>query len=291
MSTDFSVNSESAGVLQQPDRINRRVRKIWLGAVCFAFLVAVIVTAKMLGEIGVRSQLALRLAPPSLEHLLGTDEVGRDMFARIIKGLSLSVWVGIIAAAASTLIAISLAFLAVAFGRYADAGVSVAVDIAMGLPHIILLVLICVAVGGGTQGVIIAVALTHWTRLTRILRADLLQLTTSDYVQASRQAGKSWSAIFVRHLIPHLVPQILVNFLLLFPHAILHEAGLTFLGFGMEPNTPAIGVLLANAMRYLTAGYWWLGVFPGLALVLVVLAFDSLADGVRAFFDPKSAQE
>jgi peptide/nickel transport system permease protein len=291
MSTDFSPSSEFAEVLQQPNRTNRRVRKIQSGTVCVAFLVALIAGAAMLGDIGVRSNLALRLAPPSLDHILGTDEVGRDLFARVVKGMSLSIWVGVIASAASTLIAIGLALSAVAFGRQADAAVSIAVDIAMALPHIILLVLICVSLGGGTQAVIIAVALTHWTRLTRILRAEMLQLITSDYVLASRQAGKSWGVISCRHLIPHLVPQILVNFLLLFPHAIMHEAGLTFLGFGMEPNTPAIGVLLANAMRYLTAGYWWLGLFPGLALVIIVLAFDRLADGVRAYFDPKSVQD
>jgi peptide/nickel transport system permease protein len=139
--------------------------------------------------------------------------------------------------------------------------------------------------------VIIAVALTHWPRLTRILRAEILQVLTSDYIAASRHFGKSWGFIAHRHLIPHVVPQLLVGFLLLFPHAILHEAGLTFLGFGLEPSKPAIGVLLSESMRYLTAGYWWLGLFPGLALVIVVLAFDGLADGVRALFTPRAAQD
>jgi peptide/nickel transport system permease protein len=155
----------------------------------------------------------------------------------------------------------------------------------------VLLVLICFALGGGTQAVIIAVAFTHWPRLTRILRAEILQIMTSDYVSVSRRFGKTWGFIARRHLIPLLMPQLLVGFLLLFPHAILHEAGLTFLGFGLEPSKPAIGVLLSESMRSLTAGYWWLGVFPGLALVLVVLAFDGLADGVRAISSPRSAQD
>ena len=213
------------------------------------------------------------------------------MFARTVKGLSLSLWVGLLASCTSTMISLSLALAAASLERLAEVAVGVLVDTFMGLPQLVLMVMICFALGGGTHAVIIAVALTHWPRLTRVLRAEILQVLTSEYVAASHRFGKSRGFVAPRHLIPHVIPQLLLGFLLLFPHAILHEAGLTFLGFGIEPSKPAIGVLLAESMRYLTAGYWWLGVFPGLALVVIVLAFDGLADGVRAVFSSHTAQD
>jgi peptide/nickel transport system permease protein len=292
MSLDPLIVAEpQVAAIEASGRTNRRVGKLWLAAISLAVLLAIVIGAPLLGEHGLRSSLVVRNLAPSLDHLFGTDALGRDMFARTVKGLALSVWIGLIASCTSTVISLLLALAAVTLGRLADAIVGILVDMCMGLPHLVLLVLICFALGGGTDAVIIAVALTHWPRLTRILRAEILQVLTSDYIAASRHFGKSWGFIAHRHLIPHVVPQLLVGFLLLFPHAILHEAGLTFLGFGLEPSKPAIGVLLSESMRYLTAGYWWLGLFPGLALVIVVLAFDGLADGVRALFTPRAAQD
>ncbi|HLH97988.1 MAG TPA: ABC transporter permease [Xanthobacteraceae bacterium] len=292
MSTDVSGVNLPLPVVGLPvRRRNRRAAKLWLAAISLVLLLAVVVGAPLLGDAGLRLDLAARTLAPSWQHLFGTDAVGRDMFCRTIKGLSLSLWVGLLASGASTIISLSLALAAVSLGRIADAAVGVLVDMFMGLPHLVLLVMICFALGGGTHAVIVAVALTHWPRLTRILRAEILQVLTSDYVAASRRFGRSAAFVAWRHLIPHVVPQLLVGFLLLFPHAILHEAGLTFLGFGIEPSKPAVGVLLAESMRYLTAGDWWLGVFPGVALVTIVLAFDGLADGVRALFSPHAAQD
>jgi len=160
----------------------------------------------------------------------------------------------------------------------------------MGLPHLVLLILISFALGGGTTAVIIAVAVTHWPRLTRILRAETLQLRHADFIIASRRMGKSWAYIGRHHFLPHLWPQLLVGLVLLFPHAILHEAGLTFIGFGLEPSKPAIGVLLSDSMRYLMAGKWWLGLFPGLCLLTLVLCFDAIGNGLRLLADPRQEQ-
>jgi peptide/nickel transport system permease protein len=292
MSIDPLVaHGERTIVFRERSSSNRRIRKLWLAGLCLAVLAGVVVGAFLIGDQDLRSNLAERTLRPSLTHLFGTDALGRDMLGRTLKGLSLSLWVGLLASIISTAISLILALSALIFGRFADTVVGILVDMCLGLPHLVLLVLICFALGGGTHAVIIAVALTHWPRLTRILRAEVLQVMTSDYIAASRQFGKSWTFIARRHLIPHLVPQLLVGFLLLFPHAILHEAALTFVGFGLEPSKPAIGVLLAESMRYLTAGYWWLGVFPGLALVAVVLAFDGVADGLRTVFSPRAAQD
>jgi peptide/nickel transport system permease protein len=256
-----------------------------------ALVTTVLILAVALGETGLHTDLLSRAEPPSWSHLFGTDVLGRDVFARTMKALSVSLSVGLMAAAFSGAIAAALALAAVTFGRRVDAAVGFLVDMALGLPHLVLLILVSFALGGGRIAVVVAVGATHWPRLTRILRAELLQVMQSDYVRLSRRFGRSWGFIAWHHLLPHVMPQLLVGVLLLFPHAILHEAGLTFLGFGLEPATPAIGVMLAESMRSLTAGYWWLGVFPGLALLASVLALDGIGSGLRTLISPREAQE
>lgn len=244
----------------------------------------------LLGEQAIHSDFQARLTPPGSGHWFGTDALGRDLFARTLQGLGLSLWVGAMAAALGTLVAILLAAIS-ALGRPFDAVIGLLVDSVLGLPHLILLILIAFALGGGTLAVILAVSLTHWPSLTRVLRAEILQIRHADYVLLSRHFGKSRIFVFVHHLLPHVLPQSLVGFLLLFPHAILHEAALTFLGFGLTPSQPAVGVLLAESLRYLSAGYWWLGVFPGLGLLLMVLTFDRLAASLRQLSTPREAQQ
>jgi len=256
----------------------------------FALLLGVACGSLWLGPVGLDADFNARLAPPSLSHWFGTDQMGRDMLARTVHGLAVSLKVGLIAASISVVIAAALAVFATTCGRWADALVAFLVDVAMGLPHLVLLILISFALGGGTSAVIIAVSVTHWPRLTRILRAEILQLRNADFVLASRRMGKPWSDIGLRHFLPHLWPQLLVGLVLLFPHAILHEAALTFIGFGLEPSKPAIGILLSESLRFLMAGKWWLGLFPGLALLAIVLCFDAIGNGLRVLADPRREQ-
>ena len=139
--------------------------------------------------------------------------------------------------------------------------------------------------------VLVGIAATHWCSLARLIRAEVLQLRGQPYVAVSRKLGKSSAWILVHHLLPHLMPQFLVGLILLFPHAILHEASVSFLGFGLPPEQPAIGIILSESMRYLSAGQWWSAVLPGAALVLLVLLVDRLGEQVRRVLDPWSAQE
>lgn len=271
-------------------RLGTRKAVLIVAAASLMALLAVVLFALLSGDAGVATSFRARLSAPSLFHPFGTDALGRDMLARTLKGLALSFRVGLLAATASTIIALVLALIAAGGPRWADAIVAYLVDMTMGLPHLVLLILISFALGGGTNAVIVAVALTHWPRLTRILRAEILQLRGAEFVAISRNFGKSPVYIARQHFAPHLVPQMLVGLVLMFPHAILHEAGLTFLGFGIEPTTPAIGVLLSESLRYLTAGKWWLGLFPGLALLLAVLAFDAIGNGLRTLTDPRGGQ-
>ncbi|WP_258869670.1 ABC transporter permease [Paracoccus thiocyanatus] len=258
-------------------------------ALGLSLLVALGIAAAMLGEGAMRADFQSRFQPPTLAHPFGTDQLGRDMLARTLAGLGVSMQVGLAAAAISTVVAVLLALVA-GLHRAADAAVSFVIDLFLGLPHLVLLVLLSFAFGGGTQAVILAVALTHWPRLGRVLRAELMQVQASDYVRTSYALGRSRGFVLIRHALPHLLPQALIGFILLFPHAILHEAGLTFLGFGLEPSRPAVGILLADAMKTLAAGRWWLALFPGLCLLGLVLAFDNIGNAVRRALDPRGAR-
>ena len=176
-------------------------------------------------------------------------------------------------------------------GKKADAVVTWLIDLMLGIPHIVLLILISFALGKGFWGVTIGVALTHWPSLARILRAEILQCASSDFVAAAARLGAGRLAIAARHMVPYVLPQFVVGLVLLFPHAILHEAAITFLGFGLPPEMPAIGIILSEAMGYLSAGLWWLAVFPGLALVICVMLFDVVGTSLRKLVDPAYAQE
>ena len=176
-------------------------------------------------------------------------------------------------------------------GKKADAAVTWLIDLMLGIPHIVLLILISFALGKGFWGVTIGVAVTHWPSLARVVRAEVLQVKEAPYVAAAAKLGRSRWDIALRHILPHVLPQFLVGIVLMFPHAILHEAAITFLGFGLSPESAAIGIILSESMSYLSAGMWWLAFFPGLALVLVVMMFDACGSGIRRLLDPASSQE
>ncbi len=262
-----------------------RTGAVVLAAVAGLFVAAVLAAAWTMPPTALATDPAARLLAPSAAHPFGTDSLGRDVLARTVEGLALSLAVGFLAASLSAIIALVLAA-AAATSRTLDTLVGGLVDLALGLPHLVLLILVAYALGGGTEAVIAAVAFTHWPRLARVLRAEILQVRRALYVQTSRRLGRSDVWIARHHFAPHVLPQLLVGFVLLFPHAIMHEAALTFLGFGLEPHLPAIGVMLAESLRYLTGGYWWLAVLPGLMLVALTLAFDRLGDGLRRLVSP-----
>lgn len=232
---------------------------------------------------------ALKRLPPSWEHLFGTDWLGRDMLARTLKALRLSLTVGFVGAFVGAVIATFLGIAAATMGDAVDAVISWLVDMFIGIPHLVFIVLISFMVGGGAKGVILGVGLTHWPSLTRIIRNEILSIKNNEYIKLSRNFGKSRTFIIFRHILPHILPQIMVGFLLLFPHAIIHEASITFIGFGLSAQTPSIGLILSEAVAHISVGDWWLAVFPGVLLVLVVKSFDRVGEQIRTLVDPNSA--
>ena len=270
--------------------LNQRQRTVRLLAGGTVLLLAVALLGVLLGPRAMETDFSRTNLPPGLPFLFGTDWMGRDMLARTLAGLSLSIRIGALTACVSAAIALVLG-VAAALDRRADALLSWCVDLVMGVPHILLVMLISLAFGRGAVGVVAGVSLSHWPSLARVVRGEVLQLRQAPYLRAAEKLGVPRLRIVRRHLLPHLLPQFLTGLILQFPHAILHEASVTFLGFGLPPEQPAIGVILSESMSYLTTGKWWLAVFPGLALVGVVLLFALLGDQLRRLLDPASVHE
>lgn len=268
-----------------------RFRTVVLCLVFAIGLGAIVVAGMFLEPAAMTSDLAQKNIPPSWAHPFGTDQLGRDMLCRTVAGLSTSILVGLVAAMASSVIAVVLGAVAALGGKRADQAVSLLIDLMMGIPHIVLLLLISFALGKGFWGVTVGVALTHWPNLARVMRAEILQCKQAAYVQTARKLGVSTVSIARRHMIPYILPQLVVGLVLLFPHAILHEAAITFLGFGLSPEQPAIGIILSESMASLSSGMWWLAILPGAALVIVVMAFDAVGHGLRRLIDPAHAQD
>lgn len=270
---------------------NRRQRLVLWLVLSLIFLAAVCIGGMLFGDAARETDFTRKNIAPCLKYPFGTDWLGRDMFTRTVKGLSISIIIGISAAAFSAVMAFILGVLSATMGKAVDTVITWFIDLVMGIPHMLLLILICVACGRGLKGVILGVALTHWTSLARLIRGEVLQLKEQQYIKMARKLGKSNFYIATKHMVPHLFPQFLVGLILLFPHAILHESSITFLGFGLSNEQPAIGIILSEAMKYLITGKWWLALFPGLMLVLTVVCFYTVGEGIRKLVDPASAHE
>ncbi len=276
--------------LKRSQNLNRRKRALIHSIVALVLLMGLVMSGFFMGTSGLVVNFDVANQSPSLAYPFGTDWLGRNMFVRTVKGLTLSFWVGLLAAFISALIALLLSLL-ILLNKTLDAIVTGLIDLFLALPHIVTLILISFMVGGGLNGVVIAMALTHWPRLARLLRAEIMQIKDTEYITASRNMGKSWFWIARHHIFPHLIPQLIIGFILTFPHAILHEASITFLGFGLSSEKPAIGLILSEAMGYLSSGMWWLALFPGLLLLLMVVVFDGLGRNLRKFLDPFNGQK
>ncbi|NRG46832.1 ABC transporter permease [Bacillus sp. CRN 9] len=263
--------------------LNRRQKTLLTLFSLIVFLICIVLVGALLDEGRIATNLVDRNLVPSFDHPFGTDWLGRDMFTRTIMGLSLSIGVGLIGAVGSISIALILGTAAAIMGNKADRLISWLIDLFLSVPHLVTLILIAFTLGGGFKGIVIGIALTHWPSLARIIRVEVMQIRTSEFVKVSRQMGKSHWWIALHHMLPHLVPQVLVGFTLLFPHVILHESAVTFLGLGLSPHEPAIGIILSESMKYLSSGMWWLAFFPGLCLLIVVRTFDHIGEKLRMF--------
>ncbi|MCH1982504.1 ABC transporter permease [Ruminococcus sp. OA3] len=271
--------------------MNQRKKTIIIFSAAVVFLVLVAAAGVFCYDAARVTDFSRKNLAPGFTYLFGTDWLGRDMLARTLTGLSISILIGVAAAGISAVIAFLLGVMAAVLGNKVDSVISFVIDMIMGIPHILLLLLISYALGKGLKGVVLGVALTHWPSLARVIRGEVLQLKNSQYIQIAHRLGHSKMKTAMKHMMPHLLPQFIVGLILMFPHAILHEASITFLGFGLSSEQPAIGIILSESMKYLITGKWWLAVLPGVMLVLTVVLFDVAGSSLRKLLDPSSAHE
>lgn len=284
------IKTNSINTKLKKHKLNLRQKTILIIVLTIIFILAIFINSLLIDPSSITTNFNAVNQPPSFQHLFGTDWMGRDMFTRTMKGLGLSIQIGVIAAIIGAVIGVILA-LTSSINKYLDSFVSWLIDLFSSIPHILLVILISISLGGGALGVIMGVAITHWVSLSRVLRAEIKQIKTQEFIKLSSKFGKSRIWIAIHHILPLIITQIIIGTMLIFPQAIMHEASITFLGFGLSPHEPSIGVILSESMNYISTGAWWLAFFPGLALLIIILVFDLIGDNIQRILDPTNAHD
>jgi peptide/nickel transport system permease protein len=244
-------------------------------------------------EIGSLSQ---RFRPPawvaggSTEHLLGTDHIGRDVLSRLIFGARVSMIVGFTAVIFAGVVGSTLGILSGYLGGWVDQVIMRITDTWLALPVLTFAIFLAAIVGPSERNIVIILGIVYWTRYARVIRGEVLSLKERDFVRLAIVAGCSKWTIMRRHLLPNVLNTAIVLATLMLGVVIVAEATLSFLGVGVPPPKPAWGLMLADGKKGLMAGYWWLTVFPGLCIVLMVLAANLIGDWLRVKLDPQLRQ-
>lgn len=236
------------------------------------------------------TDIATKLAPPSFEHLLGTDQLGRDVFSRMLYGSRVSLSVGFVAVSISLLIGIIVGSIAGYYGKMVDSVLMRFVDIMMCFPAFFLMLTIIALLGPKIHHVMIVIGATSWMGTARFVRAEFLSLRERDFVQAAKVLGVGDKRIIFRHMLPNALAPVFVTATIDMATAILIEASLSFLGFGVQPPAPSWGNILTEGRIYIFDA-WWLTIFPGLAILVTVLSFNLLGEGLRDALDPRLREE
>ena len=230
--------------------------------------------------------LANRLAPPSAAHLLGTDEGGRDVFTRLLYGARVSLLIGIVPTLLSMAIGAALGILAGFAGGKTDTVIMRIADVMLAFPSILLAMVLMYMLGDGLINIFLTLSIVNWASVARVVRAETLRLKELEYVEAARVIGVSRNRILLRHILPNCIPTLIVLFTLNVPSSILTESSLSFLGLGVQPPAASWGLMVNQGRQYLYTAPW-LGFAPCVAVMLTVLAFNFLGDGLRDVLDPK----
>ena len=265
----------------------RRNRGALIGLILVVLEVIISLTAQWIAPYDPLEQVvADALRPPSLEHWMGTDDVGRDILSRIIHGSQISLRVGLISVSIAGVVGVLLGMTAGYYGKWFDDVVMRLIDILLAFPGILLALTIIAILGPGLFNVMIAVGIGAIPSYTRVARGSTLSVRERDYVMSARVVGCSDARIILRYILPNVLPSIVVLATLGVAGAILTASGLSFLGLGAQPPTPEWGAMLTSGRTYLRQA-WWFATFPGLAIMLTVLCINLFGDGLRDALDPK----
>ena len=266
----------------------RRDPVFWLSAAALGIILVAAVFAERLAPYGPNEQDILkRLQPPGIPgHVLGTDEVGRDILSRLIHGARISLLIGVIAVGVSCPLGVLVGLVAGYAGRRTDDVLMHVTDIQLAIPTILLAIAVVAVLGPGLPNVIITLSVTGWTLYARLVRGQTMTVKTRDFVQAARANGAGDARIVLRHVLPNVFSPVIVVAVFAVANMIVLEATLSFLGLGVEPSVVTWGRMLNGGRLYLNTA-WWLTAFPGFAIFVTVLAVNLLGDHLRDWLDPR----
>jgi peptide/nickel transport system permease protein len=233
-----------------------------------------------------KTDVSLKLKPPSFEHYLGTDQLGRDIFSRMLYGSRISLSVGFVAVGISIFIGIFVGAIAGFYGGWVDSVLMRFVDTMLCFPSFFLILTVVALLGPNIFNIMIVIGITSWMGTSRFVRAEFLSLRERDFTQAAKALGVKDARIIFRHILPNALAPVFVTATLSVASAILVEAGLSFLGFGVQPPRPSWGNILTEGRTYIFDA-WWLTLFPGFAILITVLSFNLVGEGLRDALDPR----
>jgi peptide/nickel transport system permease protein len=265
-----------------------KIALVGLGIVIFFIIVAIL--APVIAPYNFKEQnLVNRFQAPSSEHWFGTDDFGRDIFSRIVYGARISLWVGFFSVLGSVIFGTLLGIVAGYYGRWVDAIISRIFDIMLAFPSILLAIAVVAILGPSLQNALIAIAVINIPNFGRLVRSKVLSVKQEEYIMAARAVGMKDSRILFHHILPNSISPVIVQATLAIATAIIEAAALGFLGMGAQAPTPEWGKMLADSKNYIMQAPWTL-FFPGIAIMLTVLGFNLMGDGLRDALDPKMKQ-
>ena len=288
-----SLSDVSAVPLLPPSNNRPFLKLLWrdkratAGLIILVIIVLGTIFAPLITPYNPQSQEFDYLQPPSAAHPLGTDDLGRDLFARIIFGARISLLVGIVTVSISMVIGVSMGLLSGYYGGWIDTALMRYIDLQWAFPNFIIAVYLVAVFGTGLANVIVAVSLAFLEDFARITRGMTLTIREEEYVIAAKSLGASDLHIMLRHVLPNAMAPLIVQATISVSYAILAEAGLSFLGLGVKPTTPTWGLIVSDSRTFFSRA-WWLGVYPGLAIMLTVLSINFLGDALRDILDVRN---
>lgn len=258
-----------------------------VSAVLLAIVVVAAVGAQWIAPYGINDvDVPSALRPPSGEHWFGTDELGRDVLSRVLVAIQASMWVAVVSVAFAVVVGVTIGVVAGYRGGWVDTVFMRVVDVMFAFPVLLLALAIVAILGPGITTTMLAIGVVYTPIFARVARASTLSVRLEPFVQASRTMGTGHAYILARHVLPNIAGPLIVQTSLSLAFAILSEAALSFLGLGIQPPEPSLGRMIFDSQGFVTLA-WWMAVFPGVAIFVIVLAFNLFGDGLRDVLDPK----